>query len=129
MAGSAVATMVWSTTARNIGSMIEKKMRKNGVRAGAGGRGSPRGGVAGGVAGGLADESAGGPAGGAGSLGGRGLGRSGDTKAEGLFSPCNHSQHGAVRRGGFGTRQTILLPFGEHTSEIERGTARGKERP
>src|SRR3546814_3422566 len=74
MAGSAVATMVWSTTARNIGSMIEKKMRKNGVRAGAGGRGSPRGGVAGGVAGGLADESAGGPAGGAGSLGVRGIG-------------------------------------------------------
>src|SRR3546814_6789717 len=90
MAGSAVATMVWSTTARNIGSMIEKKMRKNGVRAGAGGRGSPRGGVAGGMAGGLADESAGGPAGGAGSLGVRGIGGSGDTKEEGLVSPCNH---------------------------------------
>src|SRR3546814_3786570 len=86
MAGSAVATMVWSTTARNIGSMIEKKMRKNGVRAGAGGRASPRGGVAGGVAGGLADESAGGPAGGWGARGGRGLGGPGDTKGDVLFS-------------------------------------------
>ena len=29
IAGNAVATMVWSTTARNIGSMIEGKTRKN----------------------------------------------------------------------------------------------------
>src|ERR1043166_7617546 len=29
IAGKAVATMVWSTTARNIGSMIEGKTRKN----------------------------------------------------------------------------------------------------
>jgi hypothetical protein len=28
IAGSAVATMVWSTTARNIGSMIDGKTRK-----------------------------------------------------------------------------------------------------
>ena len=29
MAGSAVATMVWSTTARNIGSMMEGKTVRN----------------------------------------------------------------------------------------------------
>ncbi len=29
IAGNAVATMVWSTTARNIGSMIEGKIAKN----------------------------------------------------------------------------------------------------
>src|ERR1700724_815360 len=32
IAGSAVATIVWSTTARNIGSMIEGKTRKNRFR-------------------------------------------------------------------------------------------------
>src|SRR3546814_10535515 len=39
-----------------------------------------------------------------------------DTKEEGLFSPCNHSHNGAVRRGGFGTMKTILLPVEEQPS-------------
>ena len=37
IAGSAVATMVWSTTARNIGSMIDGKTVKNGGCCGSAG--------------------------------------------------------------------------------------------
>jgi hypothetical protein len=44
MAGRAVATMVWSTTARNIGSMMEGKTLKNRPElSGAGGMASLRG--------------------------------------------------------------------------------------
>ncbi len=36
MAGSAVATIVWSATAKNIGSMIEGKTVQNSARGGGG---------------------------------------------------------------------------------------------
>src|SRR5438270_10924557 len=39
MLGSAVATIVWSTIARNIGSMIEGKTAKNRLRGDGGGSG------------------------------------------------------------------------------------------
>src|SRR3546814_9396918 len=87
-----------------------------GVRAAAGVSGSPPVGVAAGVAGGLAVCSAGGPSVAAASLGVLSISCSGDTKEEGLFSPCNHSHNGAVRRGGFGTMKTILLPLEEQPS-------------
>src|SRR5690606_40232674 len=80
IAGSAVATMVWSTTARNIGSMIEKKMRKKLVRAGAGT-------AAAASAPPVPASPAGGAAGGLGSQGWQGMRRSFAGGEDGGFSP------------------------------------------
>src|SRR3546814_18093635 len=102
MAGRAVETMVWSTTARNIGSMIEKKMRKNE------GRGAP----------GAAGSGGAGAAGGSESLGR--LGIDGSVRRKKSFSPgpiidtMGQQDEGAARRAGFGLMKTILLPVEDH---------------
>src|SRR5690606_3905350 len=88
IAGSAVATMVWSTTARNIGSMIEKKMRKKLVRGGgAAAAASP-------APAPVAASPEGGAAGGSGSQGRQGMQRGFNSGEEGLFSSPDHSHNG-----------------------------------